>query len=152
MLDKKSYSFYIFLMFARSATKRHSWAYEDGEIKLKEDQFIHCTARIIGQLQDRFMTKAGYEPDTPTNSFRVLVVVPSQTLRPIPEKKVSASDFRKGLQQRLQRGAQRAAAKSASQASREEPATPTSIAEESDEDIFEFDTPETPLAKRKRTE
>ncbi|KAI1479096.1 hypothetical protein F4774DRAFT_410170 [Daldinia eschscholtzii] len=137
MLDKKSYSFYIFLMFARSATKRHSWAYEDGEIKLKEDQFIHCTARIIGQLQDRFMTKAGYEPDTPTNSFR---------------KKVSASDFRKGLQQRLQRGAQRAAAKSASQASREEPATPTSIAEESDEDIFEFDTPETPLAKRKRTE
>ncbi|KAI0135474.1 hypothetical protein F4814DRAFT_401324 [Daldinia grandis] len=62
-LRTQAYSFYVFLLFDKSASKRHRWVLRDGESNLRDGEYIYCAGRIVGKLKDFLINKAGYEPD-----------------------------------------------------------------------------------------
>ncbi|KAI2462793.1 hypothetical protein F4781DRAFT_441757 [Annulohypoxylon bovei var. microspora] len=119
LVKRGSYSFYIFLLFDESARKRHAWVFTDDKMKLRDDQYIFCSGHIIGQLKDKFISRAGYEAKTPSNQCPIHAILPSVTLRaptsfnnnPTPTStqgsSPSGASIRSNLQQRLMQSAKR---------------------------------------------
>ncbi|XDG06035.1 hypothetical protein ABKA04_005650 [Annulohypoxylon sp. FPYF3050] len=110
MLKRGAYSFYVFVLFDDSAMKRHSWAINEGRLKLKEDQHVYCSGRIIGQLKQEYVIRAGYEADTISERCPIHMIVPSESLRAAPEGTSSQfqdtsspekTSIRTGLQARM---------------------------------------------------
>ncbi|KAI1099733.1 hypothetical protein F4804DRAFT_336973 [Jackrogersella minutella] len=82
LLRKGALSFYIFVFFDVSAQRRNDWAFQDDRVNLAAGQMFHCMGSVIGQLKEKFVSRAGYEKETPPRESPILLVVPILNLRP----------------------------------------------------------------------
>ncbi|KAI1483551.1 hypothetical protein F4774DRAFT_405555 [Daldinia eschscholtzii] len=93
---RRSYSFYIFILLDKTTQKRHAWLVKD-KTKIQSGNYVYYSGRVIGQILEQHIIHAGNEPNTPSGHRPILVLVPTESLRPVLQ--YGASDSSGDLQE-----------------------------------------------------
>ncbi|OTB16585.1 hypothetical protein K445DRAFT_311856 [Daldinia sp. EC12] len=79
---KGTYSFIVWVFLDERTRRRHSWVAND-KSKPQIGQYIYCTGRIIGKLNQSAIQAVGNQEGTDPQHSPVLVIIPMESLRPI---------------------------------------------------------------------